>query len=555
MHTGAKYVNWLYYFSLALLLVALPLSKYLMSIAEFFLAGVFILDGMKYQEVRTFFSTTSPARIAAQILPRGIAWIFTGIYRKFREFLHRENLPAIVFSSIYLLHILGLIYTVDFNYALKDLRIKFPIFLLPLVFSTTGIIDRRTFRVLMYFYIAAVTLGTFVSTYLFITREVTDIRNVSLFISHIRFSLLIDIAIFISLYLVLKKNEVWSLWVRIMLAAVALWLVAFLFFSASMTGIVILIITATILVAVFFLQKKNFYIRAGIILIIAVTFFFLGRFIVGVANDVYHLEDVDLENLDRMTAAGNLYTHDTANHQIENGHYVWIFLQTDEMKEAWNKRSRLDYDGKDNVGQPLKTTLIRFLSSKGYRKDAEGVKKLTEEEISLVEDGVASIVYVENPAVYVRTYKIIWEYKRYQLTHNPSGHSVTQRIEYWRAAWGIIQDNWLTGTGTGDLDSQYQSQYQKMKSLLGKEYRLRSHNQFLAITVAFGVFGLAWFLFGMFYPPIRLGKFYDYYFMTSFLVIFLSMITEDTIESQAGVTIFAFFMSFHLFAKKFIDVY
>jgi len=39
-----------------------------------------------------------------------------------------------------------------------------------------------------------------------------------------------------------------------------------------------------------------------------------------------------------------------------------------------------------------------------------------------------------------------------------------------------------------------------------------------------------------------------------FIIIVLSMCWEDTIESQAGVTIYAFFTSFYLFAKKFIDV-
>ena len=32
------------------------------------------------------------------------------------------------------------------------------------------------------------------------------------------------------------------------------------------------------------------------------------------------------------------------------------------------------------------------------------------------------------------------------------------------------------------------------------------------------------------------------------------MLTEDTLETQAGVTPFAFFTSFYLFAKKFIDI-
>jgi len=46
----------------------------------------------------------------------------------------------------------------------------------------------------------------------------------------------------------------------------------------------------------------------------------------------------------------------------------------------------------------------------------------------------------------------------------------------------------------------------------------------------------------------------DDYFIVVFLIIaILSMLTEDTIESQAGVTFFAFFYSFFLFARTATD--
>jgi hypothetical protein len=229
-------------------------------------------------------------------------------------------------------------------------------------------------------------------------------------------------------------------------------------------------------------------------------------------------------------------------------------VATDELRQAWNSRSSFEFDGKDKAGQEIKYTIIRFLTSKGYRKDAAGVAQLTDREVRLIEHGIASTVYVEKSGIYVRVYKIIWEYKRYQETHNPTGHSVMQRIEYWKAARNIIQREWLTGVGTGDTDREFQQEYENMNSLLDKEFRWRSHNQFLAILVAFGVFGLAWFLVTLIFPPIRMHKFSDYYYLSFFVIIILSMISEDTLESQAGVTIFAFFTSFYLFAKKFIDL-
>ena len=129
-----------------------------------------------------------------------------------------------------------------------------------------------------------------------------------------------------------------------------------------------------------------------------------------------------------------------------------------------------------------------------------------------------------------------------------------QRLEFWKTARAIIKENWLTGVGTGDLGRAFTQEYDKNGSLLDKEFRWRSHNQFLSIFASFGIVGFAWFIFSLIYPAIRLGKFHDFYYLSFFIIIILSMLTEDTLETQAGVTPFAFFTSFYLFAKKFIDI-
>jgi hypothetical protein len=89
-----------------------------------------------------------------------------------------------------------------------------------------------------------------------------------------------------------------------------------------------------------------------------------------------------------------------------------------------------------------------------------------------------------------------------------------------------------------------------MNSRLAPEYQHRSHNQFLAVFVAFGVFGFIWFLFTLIYPPVKLGKTHDFKFLVFFIIILLSMVIEDTLETQQGVTLFAFFTSFLLFVHK-----
>jgi len=100
------------------------------------------------------------------------------------------------------------------------------------------------------------------------------------------------------------------------------------------------------------------------------------------------------------------------------------------------------------------------------------------------------------------------------------------------------------------MNEAFQQQYEKMKSKLAPDQRWRSHNQFLSLFVGFGILGLLWFLFAILYPPIVLGKFRDYFFLVFFIIAMLSMMPEDTIESQLGVTFFAFFYAFFLFGRK-----
>lgn len=519
----STYIGWIYYFALGLMLVSLPFSNYFMSVSQFMLVGVFILDGLN----------------------RGFRSIF-------RDFFHRENAPAWVLSSLFLLHLAGLFFTTDFDYALKDLRIKLPILILPIVLSTAASIDRQAFRILIYLFVAAVLTGTFISLY-YILGGTVDTRDTSIYISHIRFSLLIDMAIFISGYLMIKKSDI-PRWIRIAMGAAGLWMVVFLYLAAYMTGLVILMFTAAFLVFFYGMNRRGLALKLSVITGMMAVFIISGLYVYRIGKEVNRIIPVDMAALPKTTKLGNPYWHQPDFTQYENGHHVWLYISMEELEEAWNRRSQYVFEGKDKAGQPVKYTLLRFLTSKGYTKDAEGVEKLTPAEVAMVEEGIASIVYVEKPKLYVRIYKIFWEYKRYQVTGNPSGHSVMQRLEFWRAATFLIRDHWLTGVGTGDIENEYQAQYDRMNSLLEKEYRWRAHNQFLTIFATFGIFGLAWFLFALSFPAARLGKFYDYYYLSFFVIIVLSMFTEDTLETQAGVTQFAFFTAFYLFPKKFIDI-
>ena len=518
-----------------------------MSVAQFCLSGTIIIDFINRKRALEFFNSSIP-KVIILFLPFGFFLIGESVYNIFRRFLSRENMPAIVFSSILLLHVIGLIYTTDFAYAFKDIRIKLPIFILPVIISVSPSIDYRKFRFLMLLFAAAVVAGTLITTQVLLTHNIEDPRNISIFISHIRFSLLIVYAIFVLLFFSLKGKEFGFGW-RLLMVICAVWLVIYLIISASMTGLAIFAATLFIYAIVMLFRSGNLALKilvpSGIVLALVLTVLFLS----GIVKDVYKVHPIDLGNLDKTTANGSYYWNDTTIKDTENGHYVWVYIATLEMREAWNSRSKLDFDGEDERGQILKFTLMRYLTSKGYRKDAEGVHKLSDDEVRLIEQGVASVVYHEKSRIYVRLYKMIWGIKQYQVVNDPSGMSFLQRLEYWKASSGIVSEHWLAGVGTGDLNEAFAKQYRKMESPLPDTFRLRSHNQYLAILIGFGVFGLLWFLVSLIYPPYKIGAFSDYFYLLFFIIITLSMLTEDTIETQAGATIYGFFTSLLLFGR------
>jgi len=543
-----KIISWMYLVGLALMIASIPLSKFMMSVMEFTLAGTVIIDHLNRERGFGFFKS-SFLKVVLLFLPMGLFLIGESLYNIFRSFFRRDNLPAVIFLSLFLLHIIGLLHTTDLAYAFKDLRVKIPVFILPVIISVSPSLDYKKFRFLLLIFAMAVVAGTLITAQVLLTQPITDTRNISIFISHIRFSLLIVYAIFIFLYFAIREKEFKLSW-RAVLLLLAAWLIVYLFLSASMTGLVILPATLLIYAIIRFFRSSGKLLKiivpSGILLImIALTIF-----ISGIVKEVYKVHPVDFKNLDEKTIRGNLYWNDTTIQDVENGYYVWIYIATIEMREAWNKRSMMDFDGKDEKEQTLRFTLMRYLTSRGYRKDAESINKLSDDEIRLVEKGVASIIYHEHSNIYVRLYKMIWGFKQYQYTKDPSGMSALQRLEYWKASIWILKDHWLAGVGTGDLNLSFEKQYKEMNTPLPESFRWRSHNQFLAIFIGFGIFGLAWFIFSILYPPIKLKMFNDYFYLIFFLIITLSMLTEDTIETQTGVTIYSFFTSLLLFGRN-----
>lgn len=535
-----SYATRIYIAGLALLVIGLPLSKFLMSVAQLTLA-IYWIFGEDSGTVRTASDN------AIRLLARNIT-------NRFRKFF--RNPSALVLASVFLMHIIGLLWTSDFQYGLEDVRKKIPLFVIPLVIATSEKLNRKQFDLIMGLFVAAVIIGTIVSMAVLAgiipprqagnTRELLDIRDISIFISHIRFSLLIVFSVFITGFYAWHGKG----WKRLLFAGMIIWLTIFLVILESVTGLLILLLVGVVLSIYHAITRRQWLHKISYLIAIAVVLFGIYSYVESIVKRHHRVaEQVDLKNLDKHTKGGYIYYHDTIHSSTENGYRVWIYVSWEEMEREWNKRSDIKFMDKDLKGNDLRYTLLRFLASKGVRKDAETVQALTEQEVHAIERGIANVNEQGKTNLSARIHQIVWEVDQYRKGGNPSGHSVTQRMEFWKAAAGIISNNRLTGVGTGDVKMAFEEEYDRMNSPLTKEWRLRSHNQYLAITVAFGYIGLIWFLFSLVFPMIRERRVTNYFYIAFFMIAVLSMVTEDTLETQAGVTFFAFFNSFFLFSR------
>jgi len=86
--------------------------------------------------------------------------------------------------------------------------------------------------------------------------------------------------------------------------------------------------------------------------------------------------------------------------------------------------------------------------------------------------------------------------------------------------------------------------YAERHSPLELERRLRPHNMFLTYWLTFGLFGILSLIFIISYFAFLMLKKNNILGLVFILIAASSFISEDTLESQAGITFFTFFFCF-----------
>jgi len=412
----------------------------------------------------------------------------------------KSNQFLVLIFVFLLLHLISFTWSSNLDYALNDLKTKVSILVIPLIIISKPLDKEKVKESVIILFLVSLFVTSLINVMcyyqLFGPRTYDDIRGLSLFGSHIRYSILIAFACVICVDRLVRKKTNVSISIILFL-----WFCFYVFFSQVLSAYIALFFGfATFFSYLLMVNKKYRYL---FLFVSFVLLFFLSL----VAFIVYPENNADLE------------------------------INEIELSESWCIKSDIPIHQKDNKNQEIKYTIIRYLHSKSLPANAEGVSALTSNDVKNIENGVADYRELNNGFL-SRLYSIRFEYHH---AADPNGHSLLQRLEYWETGISIIKQNWFFGVGSGDVQDAFDQQYAQSHSKLKLENRKRAHNTFLTIWISFGLLGMLFFYYILFYFMTKQWQNKQVLGLVFIVIMFSTFLFEDTLETQTGITFFSFF--------------
>ena len=485
--------------------VAMPLSHFLMGLASFLLF---------------------------------LNWLFEWNWQEKQRLLSRNH-EGLWFAAFYLVYAIGLIHVTDWGAAGKEMLTKLPFLLAPTIVISSRPFKNRQLQLIFSTFILATLIGCIWNFIYAQTHELENFRQMSRFIDHIRFGLCVVMSIVFCIHYLLHTTPRFIPYRYFYLLACIL-LFAYLLYSQTLSGILILMIIAFCYIIYLIVNQNNKSLMLasgslmGLFLIVTIAY------IAFISYDYFHVKDAEPDPT-AVTASGNPYSFQD-DPMVENGHYIGNYVCEDELRTAWAMRSDSVYDDMTSA------TLIRYLNSLGMRKDSAAVMSLSDDDIHNIENKTANIYYVKKHSLRRALYETFFGislYKKYGIINESS---MLERVELWRASWHIIQNHWLFGVGIGQqraaLDEQLAAQH---SPIADKKKQRGSHNQFLTFWLAAGIIPLLYFCFLLVFPFVSMPNRITFVYFALILLLFLSMLVEDTLNAQTGRMLYTIFIPLLLF--------
>tara|TARA_Y100001934_G_C12383403_1_gene794009 strand:- start:375 stop:1928 length:1554 start_codon:yes stop_codon:yes gene_type:complete len=472
------------------------------------------------------------------------SWFLEWNWREKIKLLKKNKLLLTLSCSLFLIFVLGLFHSENTAYALKDLKIKAPILILPIIFGLSEIkLERKKIITAITLFGASGITASIIGFVLYHLRlqegEVVNLRAMSPFISMIRLSLILC---FTFGFLLWAINNLFTKWKWLLLIP-SVWIVYYLVSAESLTGILLLPIVFTYFL--FFLFKRNLKLAMALITVLIGLFIWVGFELNDIRVMIFKNHNSELMH---QTLNGRYYSHNLKATFRENGYLVFDNFSKEELEKEWNKRSEKKYKESFNEYK-YSSILMRYLSSKGLTKDSVGVSKLSDLEIEAIEKGVTNVYYVNRNPIFKRLHVGVMEIKDAIENNRYEGRSIASRFMYATTGIQIFKENFWIGVGTGDVKDEFLKKYSE-SSLFKKGCDKKSHNQYITIALSLGVFGFLTFTGALILLLKKYSGTIKYLFILSQIILLLSMIWEDTIETQAGATIFSLLLNVFLFEDK-----
>jgi O-antigen ligase len=508
---GKKNVELIVFIAYIAIAVGLPFNKIVLSLATMLIVLIAILDFNR-----------------------------TEYLQKFKE---SKFLYLLLLFIIF--HLISLLWTTNYAYFWKDINVKLPFYLLPFALIFKPLINQKQTYITLGFFLFSLLVTSVINYFYYFTyNHNVDIRLMSLFLSHIRYGMMLVVGILICYYWLINPKLKYK---AIPILLISWWLIYTNYaevFSAYLA--LLLVIICLIYSALSMIMNKKIYLTLfyGItIILICSIFSFIYFFFI-------ENEEIPYPKNEEKTKFGNQYEFYKNKSTKINGTPVYTYICGIELKEEWAKKSNKRIFELNPNGYENYYILIQYMASKGMlKKDAENFKRLTIRDIQNIENGINNCCPEKSNGFFSRLNIL----KEELYEQDPNGKSVRQRVEYIKAGWNIFKNNLIYGVGPGDLEDEFMNYYKNSNSLLKDENRLRTHNQLLTYFVSFGCIGGFIFLFFLY----KIGwVFYNYENKMAYLfllIVLLSFLNEDTLETQMGATFVGFFIGFFCNSRKFLN--
>ncbi|WP_298901095.1 O-antigen ligase family protein [uncultured Psychroserpens sp.] len=126
--------------------------------------------------------------------------------------------------------------------------------------------------------------------------------------------------------------------------------------------------------------------------------------------------------------------------------------------------------------------------------------------------------------------------------------STSYRLNIYECSIGKIFESPLFGYGVGDTKAVLTSCYEEKATIFNGLY-FNSHNQFLSVWLASGVFGLIALIYTLFFNFKRAIQRTNFIYFSVLILFLVTLLTENILERQNGVLLFSFFINLFAFTS------